>query len=331
MLAWLPCRVMGVSDEFPSFLKKEKLDSKGEKTWAPVLVILAAVLVTALFIFLGFRFLVGAKTPREEMLGRILSASPSRQSSLLMEWMQNIDQSASSQDWKPTGQEQKELLRFVATKIPELKQMGTSPALYALHVAGWGVSQGELKEVQQLQVESLGEEGTLALGLFFLRQKDFSQTGTAYFRKVLHSQSEALRKVAAAYFAQCVVAAGLTAEECKTEILKLMADSSDEVRWNAALGILREDSASARYLESERAMAASELGKLYVLIRNGDPTLLSRFQGAALESLATEVFKAKIALSPLEMKQELKVISSTHNDLRIRNIARQLEAKFQEK
>lgn len=311
-------------DEFPSFQKKEKLSNSPEKTWAPALVILGSLLGTALLIFLGFRFLVGAKTPREEMLGRVLSASPSRQSSLLLEWMQNIDQSAARSEWKPNALEQSELLRFSTAKIPELKAMGTSPGLYALHVAGWGPSMGESKDLEVLTSASLGEEATLALGLFFLRQQDFSQRASDYFQKFLHSQSEASRKVAAAFFAQCVQSSESQAERCKSQILQLLGDSNDEVRWNAALGVLRDETKTSRYSDSEREQASDEVSKLYTLIKNADPALLTRFQATALESLATEVFKARLALLPEETKADLRVISSSHQDLRIRNIARML-------
>jgi len=309
-------------EEFPSFQKKEKLNTQPEKTWASVLVVIGTLLGTALIIFFGFRFLVGAKTPREEMLGRVMSASPSRQSSLLMEWMQNIDQSAAELRWKPNGLEQTELLRFAATKIPELKTAGTSPGLYALHVAGWGPSLGESKDLDTLTSSSLGEEATLALGLFFLRQKDFSLRATDYLKTFTHSQSEASRKVAAAYFAQCVQSAEAVVEICKEPILKLLEDANDEVRWNAALGILRTQ--SLRYSDLEKDQAAQEVSKLYMLIKNADPALLTRFQATALESLVTEVFKARLVLSPDETKAELKELSSSHKDLRIRNIARAL-------
>ncbi len=313
------------AEEFPSFQKKEKLTTQPEKTWASVLVVIGVLLGTALIIFFGFRFLVGAKTPREEMLGRVMSASPSRQSSLLMEWMQNIDHSMNSSDWKPSAIEQVELLRFSVTKIPELKTAGTSPGLYALHVAGWGPSLGESKDLETLTSSSLGEEGTLALGLFFLRQKDFSSRATDYLQAFVFSQSEASRKVAAAYFSQCVQNSEMAVETCKQPILKLLSDINDEVRWNASLGILRAP--SMRYSDSEKELAAQELSKLYALIKNSDPALFTRFQATALESLATEVFRARMVLLPEETKLELKELSSSHKDLRIRNIARLLIAE----
>lgn len=316
------------TEEFPSFQKTPQSE-KRENKWASFFLVIGALTFTALIIFFGFRFLVGAKTLRAELLPKIISASPGRQSSLLMEWMQNIDQSPS--EWMPTEAEQKDLLRFSASRISELKQEGTSPALYALHVAGWGPGVLDSKEVTDLRETTLSEESTLALALYFLRQKDFSNEANAFMERQAKVPSEAARKVGGAYFTRCVVARGADSGPCRTQMLQLLGDSVDEVRWNVALGILREKKNEGAFSSSEIEKAADEIGKLYVLIRNGDPTLLSRFKGAALESLATEVFTIKYALDPQQMKQELAEISSRHSDLRIRNVARTLESKFQEK
>lgn len=318
------------NEEFPSFQKAPQ-SQKSENKWTSFLFVAGALGVTALLIVLGFRFLVGAKTLREEMLPKILSASPGRQSSLLMEWMQNLDQSAISKNWTPNQAEQAELLRFSAARINELKQEGTSPALYALHVAGWGPGLTESKEVTELRTASLSEESNLALALYFLRQKDFSAETVAFMEKEAQSAKEAARKVGGAYFTHCVAVRGADSEPCRKQMLQLLGDSVDEVRWNVALGILRERKSEGAFLNAEIEKAADEIGKLYVLIRNGDPTVLSRFKGAALESLATEVFTVKYELNPSEMKQELEQISQNHSDLRIRNVARSLESKFQEK
>jgi arginine repressor len=170
----------------------------------------------------------------------------------------------------------------------------------------------------------------VAVLLFNLRQKDFSEAARSF--EVTQTQvsdftkeTETYRKIKAAYLSQCVEVGGEAVKSCTASLLGYLSDEVDEVRWNAALGVLRAKLKDASYFhDSEIDTARSELDKLYALLKNGDTTLLSRFQGAALESLAEEVFKTKIAFSPEETKAELKEISKTHPDLRVRNVARSL-------
>ncbi|MEZ4816140.1 MAG: hypothetical protein R3A80_13215 [Bdellovibrionota bacterium] len=246
--------------------------------------------------------------------------------------MQNIDQNSNpvtENEWKPNAYEQKELVSFVAAKVSELETAANSPALYALHVASWGPALGESKDLDRIAAASLKNEGLLALGLFYLRQGDFSQKAFERLGALFESTNEALRKVAGAYFAQCASAALSTAQECSRYTVRLLDDPNDEVRWNVALGILREStSKQPLFSDSEKALAAREIGKLYALIKDGDPTLLSRFQGPALESLIGEVFKVQLLLKPAQTAADLKLISSSHSDLRVRNLARKFESKF---
>jgi hypothetical protein len=324
----------GVEEEFPSFTKKPKAEGNGKSvnSWLSLSVILIGFAAITLAIFLSFRFLVGAKTSREEILSRILSSSQSRQSSLLLEWMQNIDQS-SEKNWNPTTAEQTELMHFVHSRLSELSQNNKSPALYALHVASWGPGLADRKELEELFNTTLSDESRMAVLLFLLRQKDFSESALN-FEKIQSSsssasgESEAFRKVMAAYLAQCVESGGAAQSVCMPSLEALLADESDEVRWNASLGLIRAHTKKLVSLsEKELALASSELDKLYTLIKTGDPTLLSRFQGAALESLASEVFSAKLSLSPVQTRQDLEQISNSNPDLRVRNIARFLLAK----
>lgn len=316
-------------EEFPSFQKTPQSQKK-ENKWASGILILSSLVFISLIIVLTFRFLVGSKTERQEMLPKILSASPASQSSLLMEWMQNLDQTK-NKDWIPTEREQAELLRFSAARVNDLKQEGTSPALYALHVAGWGPGLSDNRDIDVLRQTSMSEVSTLAFALYLLRQKDFSPASQAYLNALVGASNEATRKIAGAYFTQCVAILQPTSSQCKTQMELLLGDSSDEVRWNVALGILRGKDNSGLFTESEVEKASTELGKLYLMIKNGDPTLLSRFNGPALESLAREVFSIKYKIDPQQMKQDLEVISRSHVDLRIRNLARSFELKFQEK
>ncbi len=314
-----------MTEEFPSFNKATREELSEKTKLSSSLLIGVGVLVVALSIFFSFRFLVGAKTPRAEILAQALSSSQSGQSSLLLEWMQNIEQDSQG-SWNPTATEQVSLLNFAASKISELKQEVRSPALYALHVAGWGPGVSDRSEILELMNANLVEEARLAVALYLVRQKDFAPEAITYLRAFLNAPNETQRKVAALYFAQCVESALGTQIECQRDLLGLLSDAAEEVRWNAVLGVLRVQRSNAQtFSEAELTLAGKEFAQLYQKLKVGDPTLLSRFQGAALLSLATEVFKAKLLLSPEDGKKDLQEIVNSHPDLRIRNAARSLQ------
>jgi hypothetical protein len=302
---------------FPSF--KKKLKSAGpEKKLSPMIGLFLLLLCLALGLLFSFRYLIGSKVPREEIYGRLFSASEDRRAHLLMEWLQQINSAEQKDIWRPSVAEHLGVMQWVYVNKESLKQ-NQSPQILALHLAGWGQGNFEAQKLDELSKASLSPEAMLALALYYLRQEYFSPHSLSFF-KILSRASEATqRKLAASNWEQCVRASLPYLHECKAEMSSLLYDAEDEVRWNAAMGILREKQKFPPELVNK---AQEEFLRLYELLLSEDNTFLSRLEGEAYSTLAREIFRIQWISMPEQTLEDLKKITKTHPHLRLRNEAR---------
>jgi hypothetical protein len=279
-----------MSEEFPSF-QKEKISEDFQSRSSAFFFIAILVLLTGLSIFASFRFLSGSKTSRNEILARILEASESRQTHLLLEWIQHLNAEAEGNaqevSWKPSAQEQKELLSWTVARISDLKKAGNTPAILALHVAsqGPGISYDEVL-LKKIIEGSQSVEARLALGLYLSRQKVLTPEVLIFFEELSTDASLILRKVTLPLWEQCLMSLYEKKDLCEKKINDYLKDSNDELRWNAAFSVIR----LRELIKPEMAQQAEqELRVLKQKIFSKDPELFSRFSAEVLQAISSEI------------------------------------------
>ena len=273
-----------MSEDFPSF-QKEKAKEDFQSRSSAFFFIAILVLLTGLSIFASFRFLSGAKTQRNEILARILEASESRQSHLLLEWIQHLN--AQENEWKPSAQEQKELFNWSGARVADLKKAGNTPATLALHVAsqGPGISYDE-ESSKKIISGAQSSEAKLALGLYLGRQRVLNPEVLTFFEGLSLEPSLILQKVTLPLWEQCLETQYEKKELCETKIEIFLGDSNDELRWNAAFSTLRVQ----KWVKPEMLrQAQEELRLLQHKISSKDPELFSRFSAEVLQEILKEL------------------------------------------
>ena len=273
-----------MSEEFPSF-QKEKVKEDFQSRSSAFFFIAILVLVTGLSIFASFRFLSGSKTARNEILARILEASESRQNHLFLEWMQHLN--AGESEWRPSAQEQKDLLSWSVSRIADLKKSGNTPALLALHISSQGPGIEFDEELfKKLRTGAQSPDSKLALGLYLGRQKLSSEDIYQFFEELSLEDSSVLRKISLPFWENCLLVDSNKKQSCEEKLKVFMASENDELRWNAAFSLLRvRDKVDSSLL----TQAQDELRALERKITAKDPELFSRFSHEILQEILKEI------------------------------------------
>lgn len=273
-----------MSEEFPSF-QKEKVKDDFQSRSSAFFLITILVLITGLTIFASFRFLSGSKTQRNEILARVLEASESRQSHLLLEWLQHLN--AGENDWKPSAQEQKDLLSWSEARVADLKRSGNTPAILALHVASQGpgiVLDEEL--TKKLIAAAQSSEAKLALEIYLSRQKVINSEIFSFFEELSTDASLILRKVTLSFWENCLAAQYAKKELCEGKLKGFLNDENDELRWNAAFSALRVKEGVSTDMVTQ---AQEQLRALEQKMSSKDPELFSRFSAETLGEILKEI------------------------------------------
>lgn len=273
-----------MSEEFPSF-QKEKIKEDFQSRSTAFFFIVVLVALTGLSIFASFRFLSGSKTSRNEILARILEASESRQNHLLLEWIQHLN--TDEKIWKPSAQEQKDLVSWSVARISDFKKTGNTPALLALHISSMGPGIDFDEElVKKLKTGAQTPDSKIALGLYLSRQKLSNEDIFNFFEELSLDSSFILRKISLSYWENCVLGEADMKKTCEAKLQSLLASENDELRWNAAFSVLRVKHNVASSLVQS---AQGELRVLERKISSQDSELFSRFSPEILQEILKEL------------------------------------------
>ncbi len=308
--------------KIPLFKKKKNVESASNKRLQ--IFALAIIFILSAFLFWSFfDFSLGSQTPRIEISSRIRSASESKKKQLLMEWLSHLEavNQETNKSWLPNSAEHLDLIRLAHDEKAQFKEDNASVSVIALHVASWGDEFFETKKIDELLESTQSSSSKLALGIYLARQRQktlLRANEKDFALQMAQDLDISVRKVAAKVLENC-----FDQNDCQGALSTLMSDPNDEIKWNAALSVLRLGKAKI-ISESLKESALKQLKSLSerVFDPSKDNTFLSRFDEGALRLFLNDLFRVLQVYEGENFKNQLQEIQNSHPNLRLRNEAR---------